>query len=172
MFWRIILNIILIILAVLLQISLINRLPLGFGYVNLLLVLLVYLLILLGPKPALYWFIGSGWLLDILSFNYWGLHLAASLLIYFLAVFLLTNVFTNRSLYSLIILVVAATLTYDLITAPLVLENWRSFLNVVTWQMELKKVVANSIATIFLFYIFNLLTTRVQPVFLRQSKKY
>lgn len=172
MFWRIILNVSLIILLVLIQFSLINRLPFVFGYANVLLVMLVYLLILLGPKPALYWFIGAGWLLDTLSFNYWGLHLVAMLSVYFITVYLLTSVFTNRSLYSLIILVIASTIVYDLITAPMLLDSWRNFLIVDTWLVELKKIIANSLATIGLFYVFNLLTKRVQPVFLRQSKKY
>ena len=172
MFWRFLFNAILLLGLVVIQLSLVNRLPLGVGYVNLLLVVLVYLMILFGPRLALYWFIGAGWLLDVLSFNFWGLHMAAALLAYALSFFLLTSVFTNRSLYALMIIVMAATLVFDAVTAPLILQGWSSLMVGSIWLVEAKKIAANLVATVGLFYIFNILTRRVQPVFLRDLKRY
>ncbi|MEI6379027.1 MAG: hypothetical protein WCO55_05185 [Candidatus Falkowbacteria bacterium] len=172
MFWRFLLNILLLVGLVIGQLSLVNRLPLGIGYVNLLLVILVYLMVLFGPQLALYWFIGAGWLLDVLSFNYWGLHMIAALLVYVLSFFLLTSVFTNRSLYALMMIVAAATIVFDVVTAPIVLHSWSSVLTSDIWLVEAKKIAANLVATIGLFYVFNILIKRVQPVFLRDLKRY
>lgn len=153
------------------QLAFLNNLPGSFAYINLLLLILIYIFVIFGPKVAIGWFLGSAWLLDVAQFRFWGLHLLASLIVFGVVYFLLIRVLTNKSLYSILLLVAVAVLLNDLITAPLILNSFNDLRDGSFWLGEFYKIITNLVAGVFLFYIFNLLTRRIQPVFLKQSKR-
>ena len=140
------------------------------GYVNLILVALVFWQVFGGLRSSLLAFVVCGWLLDIFTFKALGINTLALCLVFGAVYFLLLNFVTNRSLYSFLLLIAVATVIFDVVISGLAgadrLIAW-SF-----WLAEGKRLAANAVLTAVFFYLFNFLSRRIQPVFLRDVKKY
>lgn len=168
------LHLILIILLASIQLAFIQALPLGFNYLNIVLVILVFILILFDLNLAILWWLLSAWLFDILSFNHFGVYLIVFTFSFIILYWLLINFFTNRSLYSTLFLIAIATLLHDL---GLQFINWLlSFLterNITSmtmgwWIIEVKRLLFNIVLSIIFFYALNFISHRFRPVFLRK----
>ncbi|MFH1412653.1 MAG: hypothetical protein ABIG10_01325 [bacterium] len=172
MYIRIIFNLLLIFLMVIIQQAFIHALPLGFNYLNLVLITLVFILILFNLNLSLMWWLASAWLLDLFSFYPFGSHLLVFGIILLIIYWLLINFFTNRSLYSFLILIIIATIMYDfgmyfanyLFSSEIGIEMKAGW-----WIIELKHLIFNSGLTIVFFYALNFISHQFKPVFL--SKK-
>jgi hypothetical protein len=170
MYWRIIINLILGLLLVALQLSFINLLPV-FSYLNLILVILLFGLVVRDLSWASSTFLFIAFCLDALALSSFGVYLITYGLVLIVSYILLINFVTNRSLYSFLLLVGIATLLHDLI---LPLANYliapEAFLDFGTkfWLAEIWRLAANLLATGIIFYILNLFSKRFQPVFLRK----
>lgn len=112
--FKLILNIFLIILAVIFQVSFLNSLTQGLTLINLPLIIIILLIFFSLFKWAWLWTLGTGILLDFFSFLHSGQTTLSLLLVFLIIYLLLTFVFTQRSLYSLIFLGVLATAFYQL----------------------------------------------------------
>lgn len=142
------------------QVALTKSLPGGL-YLNLSLVVLIFLLVLFGLEQAWFCWLLSGFLADLFSFKLFGFYTILFCLLLLLVYWLLSNVLTNRSLYSFLLIVAIVTVIYDGATwlvGGMPTDNLLS--------SEIKRLAANWLATIVAFYVVSWMSYRLKPVFL------
>lgn len=173
MYSKIIINIILTLFLTTIQLSFISGLPTGLNNLNLILVILVFILSLVNLDLAVWWVIGAGLLLDMFSSAPFGLYLICLSLTIIIINFLLTNFFTNRSLYSFFALVGIATVAYEiLLTVAGCLVQFIGaaevdlILNKNFWLAKLWQLCLNLLVTFVIFYFISFVSKRLKPVFL------
>ncbi|MFA5000109.1 MAG: hypothetical protein WC545_02015 [Patescibacteria group bacterium] len=171
---QIIFFIIIVSLAALAQFSFISALPSFWRYLNLPLILIIFFLFFSGERAAFGAALIAGFWLDILFFNFFGLRIITLLVTAWLAQCLFLTWLTNRSLYSFLILILAATLVYNFLTAfglfltaPdgtcffLIKESfWRGLVYQGAWS---------ALAALLAFNLVSVLTRRFRPVFLEKG---
>jgi len=173
MYGKIIFTILFTVFLVATQLSFISGLPAGFSNVNLILVSLIFISVIGGSKFSVWWAIGAGLFMDILSFLSFGTYLLSLVAIALLIDFSLKKWFTNRSLYTFLALTILATVSYSiLIKLSSYLMHFLSgsgfilILNEKFWTNELSQLVLNLLSVAVIFYFFNLLSIKLKPVFL------
>ncbi|MEA3464194.1 MAG: hypothetical protein U9R14_03945 [Patescibacteria group bacterium] len=173
MYSKIFLNIILILSLVIIQLSFIAGLPAGLNYLNLILVILIFILGLVNLNFAAWWTVGIGLLLDIFSFAPFGIYLFCLCLTIIIADFALTVFFTNRSLYSFLALVGLTTAVYEILLTAIGYLVWLIsregaglILNQSFWLSKLSQMTLNLIAALIIFYFISFVSKRLRPVFL------
>lgn len=178
MYRKIVLNIVLAIILAIVQIAFISGLPSWFSNLNLILIVLVFILGLIGFQSAWWWSLGLGILMDIYHFLPFGIFLISLSSAILLTNFLLTNFFTNRSLYSFLALTTLAGIFYNIILYFLsFISNFFNIsgvfikINSGVLVNELRGLAVNILAAIFIYYFLNLISARLKPVFLLRSKK-
>ena len=171
-YFKAILYTLVLFLVVILQISLVGSLPYSFSHINLILLALILFLFFLDFKTVIYLALGLGFLADVFSFQFFGFYTITLFLVVFLSDFLLANWFTNRSAYSFLALTFFATIFYNLILYGFFyLSNFLSDQGFFLWRANfwigLGLELVWNLGIIFLFFwIMNLTTTRLKPVFL------
>ncbi len=177
MYSKIIVNILLIISLYIVQVSFISGLPSFFRHLNLVIVVLIFILGLTNLKLAFWWSIGVGILFDVYSFIPFGVYLISFSSVILLANFLLTNFFTNRSLYSFLALTFFAYFGYKFFTYFLyyfshfftrqdfILNIGKNF-----WLSELSQLIINLFIVAIVFYLLGFVSNRLKPVFLIRHK--
>ncbi len=98
-----------------LQIGLVGNLPWRAAQLDLCLVLMIYLLMVYGFNKALIYGLGFAVILEIFSGFGYGVVMLALLTTLLLCYYLFQVLFTNKSIYSLIVLTAAGTFCYHLI---------------------------------------------------------
>lgn len=169
---KILINVVLILGLIVVQ-NFFWSLPLGLSFINLAPVVLVFVLALFGPELALVWALALGVMFDVLGFGPVGGHLVALAAVWAVAYLLLANVVTDRSLYSLIFLAAVAG-TVDKLAGILInLFFGRGFAwgLLLDWRFYFKPLLAEILLASILFYFFNLITKRIKPVFLIDSRR-
>ncbi len=165
------LTIVLIVALGVVQVSFLTTWPAPVNSLNIILSLVVFLAIIIDYKKSLWLAFGAGLFLELYSDYPFGLTLLALLLTTIAVHFLFTNFFTNRSLYSLIILGFIASIVYNFLVTGLLLgltvsgydsgtitfNFWSNYV----WQPFFNLVV---LAIIFLAYYFS--TGRLKYIFL------
>ncbi len=146
------------------QLALVAALP-GGHYFYVSLVVLVFIMVLGGLETAAWWFLLNGFLLDLFAFKFFGFYTLLFAVILTAVYLLFNNVLTNRSLYAFLLLVAVAVLFYDLASYLVLGLSWQNF-----FIMELKRLGANLLLTIVIFYAITLLSYRLRPVFLIRTK--
>jgi hypothetical protein len=142
------------------QTALTKSLPGGL-YLNLSLVVLIFLLVLFGLEQAWFCWLLSGFLADLFSFKLFGFYTILFCALLLLVYWLLSNVLTNRSLYSFLLIAAIVTIIYDgaiWLVFGLPADNLLS--------NEIKRLIANWLATIAAFYVVSWMSYRLKPVFL------
>lgn len=170
---KIIANLILIFVLAVLEISFASGLPGLAQNVDLLIVALIFVLILSGWRLALLWALTAGLIIDFYSFTPLGMNILGLAAAMVACQFLLNNFFTNRSLYSYIVLTAAATVVYDAVIIAGNLAN-NFFVQkdtildfgLIFWLNKISGVGINIAIAAVGFYFLNIITKRVRPVFL------
>ena len=146
----ILVNLIFLLVLVFIQISFLATWTFPINSLNLVLSLVIFLTVIINYQRGIIWALGGGLLLDIYFSNLFGV---TTFSLFFVAVginFLFNNFFTNRSLYSLLILGFIGTIGYNLITLgfkllagifgfsmvdlgfdPWIIIFWQPFLNLI-----------------------------------------
>ena len=174
MYLKIFLNLILIYIVSVWQISFIAALPFGMNNFNLVLVCLIFILMLSGFRLSLWWTLGAGFLLDTYSFLPFGIYLISLFLTVLLANFLLANFFTDRSLYSFLALTFFSTLFYSFLFYLLTYifsfpEIKISVLGEKEFWLALACQLFFYLLFVFLlFYVVSFASKRLKPVFLER----
>lgn len=171
MYWKLLFNLLLALGLFTLQASFLNVLPIV-SYLNLVLVVLIFVLVLRELDWAIAWWLFLAFCFDVFAFQSFGIHLLAYGVVLILTYILLINFVTNRSLYSLLLLVGIATVIYNLaiiFASYLVgfvskLDFSVNFWTAVGWQL-----VANLLMTAIIFYTLSLFSKRFKPVFLAKQ---
>lgn len=158
-----------------LQQYLISSLPAGFRHLNLGLLVAIFYLFLFGLKPALRFIFVFGFLLDALSFYFFGLNVIALFLAVIAAYLVLKDWLTNKSLYAFWASTLLATAVYNLAAALLVYASlgfpsgagvlaadfWHSLLYQSAWNL--------GIGSAF-FYLSLAFFKKLKPFFLENQK--
>jgi cell shape-determining protein MreD len=160
---------------VVLQYSFVEVLPFWLGYTNILIVALIFVSSLKGRNYILFWGGGMGVALDIYSFLPFGIFTVVFMAVASFIYLLSNSFFTNRSLYSFWALTIFATFFCQFL-----FEFLRYFLEIFNseakffllqsdfWSSLAKAGVMNLLLMLVLFYIFNFVSNRFRPVFIRK----
>ena len=174
MYFRIFFKVILIIVLAILQVSFVSALPIYLRELNLVIVFLIFSLEWSGGYRTAWWFLLLGLIFDLYFSLHFGFFIIFWPLIFLLTLFLAKNFFTNRSLYSFFGLTFFATTFYYFIyNAAFYLAGFFSgnhgtlFLLVKNfWFRFADGLILNLIAVFILFYLTNMLSDRLKPVFI------
>lgn len=163
-------------MVAIIQASFISSLPPVFFAINLPLTALLFSLLFFNRNTTLIVAIIMGFWLDILGFNFFGLHTFVFIAIVFLLDFALRNWLTNRSLYSFLVLSVISTIIYDILLYSAV-AVWQSgqgsfsfflfqsyFYKQLMWQM-----FWSAIFMLLFFNLANSLSKHLKPFFLEKK---
>jgi len=168
-------NVLAALILVFIQEGFLTGLPFGLASLNLTLIVLVFILVFTDLEAAFYWAIGLGFILDLFTFYPFGVHLLSYGLT-LLATFLLLEKFvTNRSLYSFLALITAASVFYQvfivLISSLINLFSTSAGMDfgINYWMFAGRELVFNLAAAIAIYYFQNFLSNRLKPVFLQKS---
>lgn len=170
---KFLINLILIITVSILQVSLLSIWRAPLNNLNLILVLVVFVTIIINYQKGLWWAFGTGLFLELFSSLIFGTITLALLMTTVLLDSLFKIFFTNRSLYSLLILGALGTLSYNLIIILGGLVNNFLKINLPSLVINLKyfyqiawELILNLMALTIIFLVFNFLTKRLKSVFL------
>jgi rod shape-determining protein MreD len=163
-----------IILLAMFQTSFIAALPWPFNYFNFVLSVLIFITAILNFRQALWFAFFSGLILDTFSFSGFGTIAAILILVAIIINFLFRNFFTNRSLYSLVILGLIGNGIYIL---SLLIFNFLFFIFGATDNLEKFfsrenifglgwQIVFGVLFLAILFLLFNFLSKKLKSVFL------
>jgi cell shape-determining protein MreD len=145
-------------LIFLLQASFFNSLPGLWGRINLPLLFVISLFIFYNFKNSLYLSLFLGLFLDLFSFYFFGIYTISFLLTLFLADFVWANFFTNRSIYSFLILGAFLSLFYNFILYLFLLMFEKNSINVAWFGkyfwLNLGREVFWVILLILIFFYF------------------
>lgn len=169
--WQILILVGIMSFSALLQFSFISALPSPFCQINLLLIVLIFILFFLDFRAALISTLIAGLWLDVMSFNFFGFYIIVFFACLLFSEWILKNLLTNRSFYSLLAIMAGATFFYNILAAAIFYifstENVAFFL----WQKSFWLTVVHQCAWSFLsaLILFNLavlVSKRVKPFFL------
>lgn len=141
--------------------------------VNLILVLIVSITLVRGYHQGLVWTLVAGGLMDLYSGFPFGTITLALLLSIILGHHLFKNFLTNRSLYSLTLIIIGATLSYNLLIA--LITNLLHFFNPSSLNLNLNlpflssiiwQSFGNSLFVWLTFLIYGAVSKRLQKTFL------
>jgi hypothetical protein len=150
----------------------ISGLPNDFNSANLVLVSLIFYLVFDDIKSVMYWLIGSGLLLESVSYMPFGAVLFSMCISIVTAYAILNSWLTNRSLYSLILLTWGVTIVnnlvlwfyslfFGLVSDQAFIMDQSLILERLLWSLGL-----NALLMIVIFYILNFINPRLKPFFL------
>jgi len=155
------------------QAGLVSALPSWLGETDLVLTALVLILGFAGARTAYFWALGAGWILDVLSFAPFGANIAGLLLAAVLADFLLSNLFTNRSLYSFLMLGAIADACYEFCSyfyLNIALFRWPDiFFDAGFFLQKAYGLGANLVLIGTSLYLISHFGASLKPVFLKQE---
>jgi len=176
MLGKIILNIFLLLALVALQLGLVTSLPYFMSGTNLVLISIVFILGVYGFWTALYWTIGVAVLLDIYSFVFFGDYLLSFLLILLMANFLFGFLFTNKSLYSFLMLVSFGYIFFEVffiffhyLEVFLQKGNFDIVFDGNFFTIKVIGLLSSLVVSVIVFNSLNFLTNKLKPVFLFRS---
>jgi len=165
-------NIILIILLALFQISFLNVLSLPFNEIKIILILMIFATFI-DYRYGLYWLFAGVLVLELYSQYPFGVLLLSYFLTFCLIVILFKNIFTNKSLY---VLIVAGLIGFASCNACVYFLN-KAFqlFNLSSVLIEINQdyfiffmfqIVVNLTFLVFLFLFYKMISKRMKAVFL------
>lgn len=162
-----------IIVIVLIQISFIPSLPAYLKNFNLIFSFISFTTIIINYHRGLLWALLSGLLLDIYSLQPFGLISFSYLSAVIIMNFLFNHLFTNRSLYTLILLSLLGTILHNILI--LIINIIIKFINPLLYTSQFSLVylqnlflqsVYNVIGVILIFITFNYISSKTKSYFL------
>lgn len=162
----------LIILAAL-DLAVVKALPAPINNLNLSITALVFVLFIFGARPALLASLGLGLILDFYYFPSVGINTASLFIALVLTNFLLVNVLTDKSLYSLLALTSAAYFIFSIgmyflnyIAVFLGRTEFDIIFNRYFFTSKIYGWLFCSITAAIIFYFLNYIDKRYKPFFL------
>jgi len=167
----------LIVLFFVIQYSFVRILPTPFNGLNVILISLVFVLVLEGREKAFLWAVGFGFLSG--SFSFFRLNIDLLLLPLFVVYndFLLVNFFTNRSLYSYLIMTTSSIFFYNILFFAIYNgfygEVEQGVVKMIFGYFDdgFKPILINIFFSVIIFYLFNFVGKKFKPAFLDTTMK-
>lgn len=158
------------------QTSFIWTLPGFYSAINLPLILILFSFIIFPRNTILLLTFILGFWLDILNFNFFGLHIIVLSLTVLIFDLLIKNWLTNKSLYSFLMLSLIGTIFYNIILnlVALMIQGSELGSNIFIisyyfWEQLLGQVIWSLIFMILLFNLANSLSKNLKPFFLEKK---
>jgi len=172
--WQILSLVLVVSFLALIQFSLISALPNPFRQFNLILVVLMFTLFFLDFRVATISALIAGFWLDIMSFHFFGFYLFVFFVSLLFAQWILKNWLTNRSFYTLLVMMVGLTIFYNILTAVtlyFVSADYSTFSLIRSsfWLTLAYQSLWSFISALVLFNLATLLSKRVKPFFLEKK---
>lgn len=169
--------IVLVLIIVLVQYSFISALPTPWRQFNLILANLIFILFFLDLRISLLAAFIAGLFLDFLSFNFFGFYLILFFTTLLFVQWVLKNWLTNRSLYTLIALMLGATIFYNLFSAVLLYLLSFDLANLFLrqsnfWLTLIYQIMWSFLFSLILFNLAALVSKRIKPFFLERKSLY
>jgi hypothetical protein len=174
---NILINAIFLIALGIVQVSFLSTWPIPISSLNLILISVIFLTVIINYQRGLWWALGGGLFLELYSGLAFGLTTLGLLIMVIIINFLFNNFFTNRSFYSLMILGLIGTVSYNLIILTLSLIGllfgltnfWLSFdfSSQFIWQP-----IFNLIILAIIFFTYYISTGRLKNIFLFHPSSY
>lgn len=163
-------------LVAIVQLSFISSLPPVYFAINLPLTALLFSFLFFDRNNAVIVAIIMGFWLDILNFNFFGLHILVLVAIVFILDFTLRNWLTNRSLYSFLVLSVLSAVIYNLFIYSLI-GLWSSessgfnffLFQLYFWQQLMWQMLWSGGFMLLFFSLANSLSKHLKPFFLEKK---
>ena len=154
----------------LVQLSLLPTWPTPVMWVHLLLCAIIFMTVLVSYQAGLWWAFVSGILLELYSFLPFGVLLVSLLATTVGVNFLFNHLFTNRSLYSLLLLGMFGTLAFNgfrwgliwLLSVFGILSPSGLVRFVSQWQFLGWQIFLNSLVLLIVFIIFRFFTRKLR----------
>ena len=141
---KIFINVLLILLALVLQISLFPRLEIFNAFGNI--IFLIWTALLFTGRDESIWWVGIGGLmLDIFSPFYFGYYIAMFFLLYFILHYLITHILTEISWIAVLILIFLGSVILDI--APAIYTS--------SYSLIIPNAIYNTCLGIFIYLIIN-----------------
>lgn len=163
-------------IAAIFQTSFILALPSFYSAINLPLILVLFSFLLTKRKAILFLSLILGFWLDILSFNFFGLHIIVLVATVFVLDLIIENWLTNRSLYSFLMLSVLGAIFYSLILnlTALLVQGSATGMNIFIfsyyfWKQLFWQIIWNVVFMILFFNLANSLSKNLKPFFLEKK---
>lgn len=147
---KFIVNLLLIIAAVILQISLVKEFSIYFGIINLVLIIMLVLVFVNRPIEALWWAGIGGIALDLVSPAKFGLFTLSLLVIYYVVNLLIRRIFTDPNIIVVATIFLISSVVVD---APWLLIN-------PSWHTLLINAIYNTVVGSIIYF---LLRERLRP---------
>jgi len=163
------------ILVFVLQRGLIDAWPYAYNHINLVFIVLIIFLFLFGLKKTIIFGLILSILLDIFSFNFFGVSIIAVFLTLLFSGFMLDNWLTHRSAYSFLALTFFATIFYNFVLYLLVyftgfLDDSSFFLwSGNFWVGLFWELLWSSLIIFVFFVVMNLTSNRLKMAFLEKK---
>lgn len=175
LFVRYTLLVILASLIAIIQASLFSAWPFFFSQINLVLIAAIFALFFFGSEIAWWLSFVFGFWLGMIYFQFFGFWLLVLIVTVLLSRLLLKNWLTNRSLYSFLVLILAATLIYNFLAAAILsfLPGDGSFFLIqgIFWKSLIYQGFWSLIAGLLLYHLTAALTHELKPFFLESRKR-
>ena len=176
MIGKILFNVFLLMATIAVQKGFIPSLPYFLSDTNIILISIVFILGIYGFWTALYWTIGTGIILDVYSFVFFGNNLLSLLLVLFIANFLFEHLFTNKSLYSFVMVVFLGSIFFEIffisfyyLEVFMKKENFDIIFDGNFFSLKLFGLISNLVISVIIFNAMNFLSNKLKPVFLFRS---
>lgn len=158
------------------QFSFISSLADPFRQFNLILIILIFILFFLDFRVASISALIAGFWLDVMSFNFFGFYIIIFFVCLLFAHWILKNWLTNRSLYSLLVIMVGVTIVYNILAAIILYLFSTDYTIFFLVQKNFWLTVAyqsgwSFLSALILFNLAALASKRVKPFFL-EKKSY
>lgn len=159
-----------------LQVSFLSTWPAPVSSFNLILTLAIFTAVIINYDKGLYWALGGGLFLELYTHLFFGLTTLSLILTVILINVLFSNFFTNRSFYSLMILGLIGSLTYNLsvLLFQLLLAAFKLSAEPIFFDFKFQFVWQPFFSLVILaviFFTFFTFTGRIKSVFLTPAAR-
>jgi rod shape-determining protein MreD len=161
---------------IVIQLSFVSSWSYPFYLINFPLLLLIVIIVLGKKDYYLYLAVLLGFVFDVFSFNVFSLYIISFVLTAIFSRYLQLSFFTNRSIYSFILITAFTTVIFNFLFQIIdsIFKIYQGgqdlFLTQVWfWQAIGYKLVLHSIVIVILFYIINFTTRRLRPYLLENK---
>ncbi len=170
---KILIDIIILVALGIVQVSFLSTWLFPINSLNLILSLIIFVTVIVSYKKGLWWAFGLGIFLELYSALPFGIISLSLFFVVILVNFLFSNIFTNRSFYSLLILGLIGTIFYNLIIfflyLILLVTNFDvSFFNFNFWIDFIWQPILNAIILSVVFFAYYISTNRLN-IFISHS---
>jgi hypothetical protein len=178
MYGKQIIQIFFIFLLTVLQLSFVDNLPGPVSGLNVILIMLIFSLVLDGLDKSMPRAFTAGLFFGLFSFAPFGVHLISLCIFIFIMDLLVVHFFTNRSVYSFLMLALISTILYGMLFGSISLifalfagKALPTIAGMIDLHFLLDQLLCNVAAVLIIFYLMNYFSNKLRPAFLLGGKE-